>query len=167
MSPRVLIAGVGNLLRRDDGFGVVVARRLADADNLPSGVEVIETGIGGLSIVQQLMGGYDALILVDAVDQEAEPGRVFLLDPIVPDPQAMAPDAWREQFSNLHLAEPSRVLLLARALKVLPPRVVIVGCQPMDCEEVGEGLTPPVEAAVEVAVSAIRELVESLVGSAV
>jgi hypothetical protein len=70
----VLVACVGNLLRRDDGFGVAVARTLADM-RLPDGTVVIETGIGGLGIVHELMNGYDGLVIVDAVDVGASPGR--------------------------------------------------------------------------------------------
>lgn len=73
---RMLIAGVGNVLRRDDGFGVEVARRLAtcwrqDSAALPDGVNphVIEVGIGGIHLVQELMVGYDALVIVDAVER--------------------------------------------------------------------------------------------------
>ena len=51
---RVLIACVGNILRGDDGFGVIVAEELARR-SLPTGVDLIETGIGGMSIVQQLI----------------------------------------------------------------------------------------------------------------
>jgi hydrogenase maturation protease len=153
---RVLVACVGNVLRGDDGFGVAVAEHLRD---LPPGVDLIETGIGGMSIVQQLMDGYDMLIVVDAVDQRARPGTVFVLEPTVPDPHALRVEEWRAQFSNLHLAEPSRVLLLARAVGALPRRVVLVGCQPAKCEEFEPSLSPPVNAAVEVAARRVRALV--------
>jgi hydrogenase maturation protease len=59
----------------------------------------------------------------------------------------------------MHLATPERALMLARALGVLPPRVLMVGCQPVDAEEVGEGMSPPVTAAVELAVRVIHEQV--------
>ena len=49
--PRILIAGMGNVLRRDDGFGVQVARRLEEAADLPLNVDVIEVGIGGIAAV--------------------------------------------------------------------------------------------------------------------
>jgi hydrogenase maturation protease len=163
VNARVLVAGVGNVLCRDDGFGVAVAQRLLTAGTLPDDVDVVETGTGGLSIVQQLMDGYQSLIVVDAVDRGAEPGTVFLLEPEVPDPGALSADEARATFCNLHLTEPSRVFLLARALGVLPERVLLVGCQPQDCEELGEGLSAPVEAAVPVAVRRIRELVVSAV----
>ena len=155
---RVLVACVGNVLRGDDGFGQAVERRLAADGSLPPGVDLIETGIGGLAIVQQLMCGYDALIVVDAVDRGAAPGTLFVLEPEVPEPDTLPLDQWRERFSNLHLAEPSRVFLLARALGVLPERVLLVGCQPLQCEDVGLTLSPPVAAAVEEAGRRVREL---------
>jgi hydrogenase maturation protease len=158
VSSRALVACVGNLLRGDDGFGVAVAQRLAQEDLAP-GVDLIETGIGGLSVVQQLMHGYETLVVVDAVERGAEPGTVFVLEPGVPDPDGMSIDEWRVEFSNLHLVEPSRVLLLARAAGVLPPRVVLVGCQPRSCEEYDTTLSPSVQAAVEVAVERVRSLV--------
>jgi hydrogenase maturation protease len=153
----VLVACVGNVLRGDDGFGQAVEQRLAASGALPPEVDLIETGIGGMAIVQQLMQGYDLLIIVDAVDRGAAPGTVVVLEPEVPDPSSLHPDEWRERFSNLHLAEPSRVLLLARALGVLPERVRILGCQPLSCEEFSQELSPPVLAAVE---SASRRVVE-------
>ena len=162
MSGRVLVACVGNVLHRDDGFGVAVASRLGADGRLPPGVELIETGIGGLSIVQQLMEGYQALIVVDAVDRGAAPGTVFVLEPKVSDPATLPPEDWQARISNLHLAEPSRVFLLAKALGVLPERVLLVGCQPRDCEGLGQDLSPPVEAAVTIAAGRVRELAEEL-----
>ena len=161
MTRKILIAGVGNVLRRDDGFGVAVAQRLIDDGRLPPSVDIIETGIGGLSIVQRLMDGYQALIVVDAIDYGAAPGRVFVLEPqnIPKLPAAQRND----ELTDLHLVEPSGVFALAKALDILPERVTLVGCQPFDCDELGEELSPPVQDAVEVAVRKVRELVDSLI----
>ena len=155
---QVLVACVGNVLRGDDGFGQAVERRLAAEGSLPPGVDLIETGIGGMSIVQQLMHGYQTLIVVDAVDRGAAPGTLFVLEPEVPEPGDVPLDEWRERFSNLHLAEPSRVFLLARALGVLPQRVLVVGCQPLQCDDFSQTLSSPVAAAVEAAARRVREL---------
>ncbi len=156
------MACVGNVLRGDDGFGPAVEQRLRGMAGLPPEVDLIETGIGGLAIVHQLMEGYDALIMVDAVDRGQQPGTVFVLQPEVPEPDALEIADWRERFSNLHLAEPSRVLLLARALGVLPPEVHLVGCQPHSADDFSETLSAPVRRAVEVACERILHLVESL-----
>ncbi len=158
---RTLIACVGNVLRGDDGFGVAVAEHLAQGEPLPDGVDLIETGIGGMSIVQQLMDGYDTLVVVDALERGAAPGTLVVAEPGVPDPNSMSSDEWRSHFTNLHLAEPSRVLLLARAAGVLPRCVLLVGCEPQTCEEFDQELSAPVRAAVAVACARIRELVST------
>ncbi len=71
---KILVAGVGNLLQGDDGFGVEVAHRL-QARKLPPEVTVCETGMGGIHLVQEISAGYDVLIVVDAVDRERPPGQ--------------------------------------------------------------------------------------------
>jgi hydrogenase maturation protease len=164
---RVLIACVGNVLRGDDGFGVAVYEQLERGEPLPAGVELIETGIGGLHIVQQLMDGYDALIVVDALARGAAPGTVVVAEPRVPDPGTMPIDEWRSQFSNLHLAEPSRVLLMARAAGVLPPRLILIGCEPQTCEEYSQALSAPVQAAVVAAAAKVRELVAAVAAAGI
>jgi hydrogenase maturation protease len=150
VSGRVLVACVGNLLRHDDGFGVAVAREL-EARSLPDGVDLIETGIGGMTVVQQLMSGYDALVVVDAVDRDAPAGTLWILEPEVEEPSKIDREEWRAMFQNLHLAEPHRIFLLAKSLGALPPIVRIVGCQPEDIDTMDERLSPAVARAVPAA----------------
>ena len=76
-TPKILIVGVGNILHGDDGFGVELAWRLARRE-LARGVKVMETGIGGMSIVQELMTPYDAVLLLDAHQSGGTPGTVRL-----------------------------------------------------------------------------------------
>lgn len=158
---RVLIAGVGNLLRADDGFGVEVAHRLEKAE-LPAGVRVIETGIGGMALVQELQEGFDALVVIDAVDHGRPPGTVMLIEPEVIDVNVLDADARHDLLADMHLATPELAMMLARALGVLPPRVLLVGCQPLDADALGEGLSAPVEAAVDAAVIEILRHVGEL-----
>ncbi len=162
MSVRVLVAGVGNLLRGDDGFGVEVVLRLSARDDLPPAVRVVETGIGGVGLVQELMDGFDALILLDAVQRGGAPGTLYLLEPDVADLNAWTPRQRHTFLADLHQAEPSRAFILARALGVLPARVLILGCEPAECDDAVIGLTPPVERAAGLAVDRVRELLASL-----
>lgn len=159
---RVLIAGVGNVLRADDGFGVEVARRL-EAMPLPCGVRVIETGIGGIALVQELQDGFDALVVIDAVDRDRAPGTVMMIEPDVVDVGLLDATARHDLLADMHLATPERALMLARALGVLPGRVLVVGCQPLDAEALGEGLSAPVQSAVAIAVEEILRHVGGLV----
>jgi hydrogenase maturation protease len=146
---RILVAGVGNLLRGDDGFGPAVAERLT---GLPEGAEVIETGIGGIALLQELMAGCSALILIDAVERGAAPGTLFYIEPEIEE-AVHVPD--------VHLANPARVLSMAKTMGVLPERVVIIGCQPAETEELCQGLSPPVERALAIAVNKIEETVHA------
>jgi Ni,Fe-hydrogenase maturation factor len=50
---------------------------------------------------------------------------------------------------------PGQVLILARALGVLPPVVRIIGCQPAETEEFSLELTPVVQSAVPAAIEEI------------
>jgi len=146
---RVLVAGVGNVLRGDDGFGPAVTELLG---HLPEGVDVIETGIGGIALLQELMAGCDGLVLIDALDRGDEPGTVTVIEPEIPE-AVHVPD--------VHLADPNRVLSMAKTMGVLPDRVVIVGCQPVGMDDLGAGLSPQVRSALPTAVARIEETVNA------
>ncbi len=158
---RVLIAGVGNVLRGDDGFGVEVAARLLRSP-LPEGVRVVEMGIGGIHLVQELLEPVDALVVVDAVDLGRPPGTVVVLRPQVLDVWGLPSERRRDQLADMHYATPERAFMLASALGILPQAVWVVGCQPADAERLGEGLSPPVMAAMEPALTELRKLVSEL-----
>lgn len=167
---RVLIAGMGNVLRRDDGFGVEVAKRLSNREEpLVAGkhgqVKVIEVGIGGIHLAQELMAGYDLLVVVDAMEQGSAPGTVHILEAEVSD-LAEWPEVDRQDFlADMHYATPSKALILAKALGCLPPKVFIVGCQPADASELGIGLSAPVERAANATIREIEQIVQRLAGA--
>jgi len=158
---RVLIAGVGNVLRGDDGFGVEVARRL-ESVAAPDGVRIVETGIAGIALVQELQDGWDALIIVDTIDWEREPGTILVIEPDVIDVADLDWASRHDLLADMHLATPSRALMLARALGVLPPIVRLIGCQPWDADRVGIGLDPAMAGAVEGAVAQVWAEVEAI-----
>lgn len=159
---KILIAGVGNVLRGDDGFGVEVAQALHRKGNLRAGVTIFEGGIAGIPLVQELMDGYDALIVADAVERGGAPGTVYVIEPDITDPSTLDPSALHASLADAHYTEPSKVLVLAKALGVLPPQVFIVGCQPAGFDEFGAELSDAVKAAVQVAISRIESLIEIL-----
>lgn len=152
---KVLVAGVGNTLRVDDGFGVVVARRLQNMP-LPAGVHVLETGISGMSLVQELMEGYDALIVLDIVDRGRPPGTIMLIEPELPDATKMSHDQRHSLTANTHEANPSAVMTMAKAMGTLPVRVLLIACQPLDAVGLGMELSKEVSAAVDVAISEVE-----------
>lgn len=162
---KILVAGVGNKLRADDAFGVEVANKLM-AMELPEGVTVVETGIGGIALVQELQSGYDALVVIDAVDRGRPPGHVMLILLDVPHADDME---WGERYdflADVHLATPTRALIMSKSLGVLPDKLLMVGCQPVDAETPGIPMSPEVTAAVDVAVKEVLRHLDELLAAA-
>ena len=162
---RVLIAGMGNVLRRDDGFGVEIAKRLAAAATLPPHVKVIEVGIGGIHLVQELMGGYDALIIIDALERGSPPGTVHVLEAEVPDLKTWGDDQRGDFLADMHYTTPTKAMILAKALGVLPPIVYLVGCQPAEVDDFEIGLSAIVAGATDPTIRQIERLVAGFEGS--
>jgi len=154
----VLVAGVGNVLLADDGFGVEAARLLAQRE-LPAGVKVADFGIRGMDLAYELQEDYDVAILLDAVPRGAAPGTLFVIEHDARD-ESEAGDGL-----DPHAMHPLRVLALARVLGRVPERVLVVGCEPAVVVEPGDerlemDLSPPVRAAAARAVELVESLIE-------
>lgn len=150
----ILIAGVGNIFLRDDGFGPEVIRRLGHDFDGDDTVRVTDYGIGGLHLAYDLLEDWSALILVDAVPNRGSPGslRVFEAD--------------RETLSgavalDAHGMDPGTVFASLGALGGTAPRTLVVGCQALDTRD-GIGLSPPVRTALSAAVRAVHDTVAIL-----
>lgn len=159
---QVLVACMGNVLRGDDGFGVAVARELEDRD-LPAPVAVSEVGISGVSMAQDMLAGYDALVLVDAMEREgAEPGTLHIERATVPDLDQYDTREISGFAADMHQTDPDKVLVLGEALGVLPEPTVLVGCEPQGTDDLADALSEPVRAAVPRAVEHIELVVDEL-----
>lgn len=158
---KILVAGVGNVLRSDDAFGVEVANRLLERPSDPH-VTVVETGIAGIQLVQDLQDGYDAIIVIDTVDRERPPGTVMTIDYDVIDVHALDHNTKYDLLADMHLATPERSLMVARALGVLPPIVKMVGVQPVDVDTMAIGMSEIVTNAIDVAIEEIDRCVAAL-----
>ncbi|MEV7970517.1 hydrogenase maturation protease [Sphaerisporangium sp. NPDC088356] len=153
---KILVAGVGNVFLGDDGFGVAVARLLADRD-LPEGVRATDFGIRGVHLAYELTGGrYDCAVLVDAVSRGGPPGTLYVLRPTAGE----APGT----FVDAHDMTPDAVLALADTLGGTG-QVLLVGCQPEDVSP-GMELSPPVADAVPRAADLVLELIQEQIATA-
>lgn len=153
MTPRTLVAGFGNVLRGDDGFGVEVVRRLMEAGQAPPDVRLLEVGTGGVALAQALLTPVDRLIVVDAMTRGGEPGHLYVL----------RVDGVETLTSvDMHMAVPSRALGLAKALGALPREIFMVGCEPLAVDDLTMDLSPPVKAAVERAMIEVQALLSGV-----
>lgn len=166
LAPRILVAGIGNIFFGDDGFGVAVARRLAEREK-PAGVTIRDFGIRGLDLAYALQDDYEAAILIDAVPRGGAPGTLYVIEPDLDAAMTngVAVDA--------HGMDPVRVLHLARSLGRIPPKTLVVGCEPGASATSAPGaaddgyaaLSSPVAAAIENAITLVTSLLGSVTSS--
>jgi hydrogenase maturation protease len=157
MSARVIVAGIGNVFLGDDGFGVEVARRLAGR-SWPAEVTVMDVGIRALHLAFALLDAPSLLLVADAVRRDAAPGTLYLIEPAAVAARDVAP-----QMADAHGMSVEGVFAALRALGGVPPRTMIVGCEPASLDE-GMGLSPAVQAAVDGAAGMIARQVHKELG---
>ena len=155
---QILVAGIGNAWLRDDGFGGEVAKLLSDRE-LPTGVQVMDFGSGGLDLAYEVMRGYDALILIDVSRQGEPPGTLYVMEADEDDIDGKIEDG---QMLDPHGMDPQTVLRFVKSVGAWPGRVVVIACEPADVEEMGWGLSEPVRDAIERAVDLVVETVAEL-----
>jgi hydrogenase maturation protease len=134
MPLQVLLIGIGNEYRRDDGVGLIVARRLQG--QTPPGVSVIEQNGEGAALLEAWRG-YSRVLLIDALDCGATPGKLLRLEAHVAAPPRRLFQASTHAFGVAEAVE------LARALNQLPSRLLLYGIQGQDFN-VGKGLSAAV-----------------------
>jgi len=143
----VLVMGVGNILRRDDGFADAVLQRLA-ALALPEEVELFDAGTSAIDLME-VFGGREKLIVLDAVRGGQAPGTLYRFSP-------EEVEAGVLPMNSLHQVGLLETLKLGELVDCKPQQTVVIGAQPGDTS-LGIGLTPEVEAVVERAVGLVME----------
>lgn len=151
------MAGAGNIFLGDDGFGVEVVKRLA-ARALPEDVRLMDVGIRGVHLAYELLDGYDAIVLVDAVPHDEAPGTVTLFERSWEEGVA---DMEPSSVADAHDLSPDSVFSLLAGLGGRVDRIFTVGCEPASLVE-QIGLSEPVLAAIEPAADAVCRVVARL-----
>lgn len=156
---RVLIVGCGNLLRGDDAVGPVLVRHLWER-GVPPRVHCADGGTGGMDVAFQ-MRGVPHVIIVDACTSGSEPGAIFRLSGADAETPPLAG-------VNLHAFRWDHALAFARwALKEdYPPRIDVWLIE-AERLEVGEALSPKVEAAMHRVADLLMEEVKASLAEAV
>lgn len=157
-NPTILIAGIGNELKQDDAFGIEFVKAFSEKTKLPEYIKVLEVGIGGIHLVQELHEKYDILILVDAVAWGEIPGHIYFREmEAVSDINEMPVFEKRTFLADMHYTNPIRALMLAKALNVLPDKIYILGCEAKEHDDFAIGMTPVVTGAIPYAIEKLQQ----------
>ena len=121
----VVVIGIGNALLRDEGIGGQIIRALQARLTDLQGVEFLDLGTGGLSLLHAISGRRKALL-----------GGCGLLGEPSGTMRRFRPDAVRSRKVlpglSLHEGDVIKLLALAAELGSAPGEVVIFGIQPAD-----------------------------------
>jgi hydrogenase 3 maturation protease len=140
-SSEILFAGVGNVLRSDDGAGVYIVSSIKARGKFST--ILVEASIENyISKINSLNPGI--LIIADCIDFNREPGYAGLV-PI-------------GQIQEFNIS--SHNISLRRVADHLKMEVYVIGVQPADMK-VGENLTPPVKKASDEIINMLNELIGS------
>jgi hydrogenase maturation protease len=142
----LLVLGLGNVLLEDDGVGAAAVTLLLERYTPPAGVRVFDGGTLGLSLLPYIQSA-DALILVDAIRADAQPGTLVRLtgDDVAP---AVATRLSPHQVGVADLLDG------ARWLDHYPRRVALLGLVP-ESMELAVGLSLNVRPALPALVEAV------------
>lgn len=135
----VLVVGIGNPDRGDDGVGPLAVRRLAE--RLPPEVALIERPGDALALIDD-WAGQETVILVDAAVSGATPGTIHRIDLLA---DAMPPGV---SLSSTHAFGVADAVGLARSLGLLPRHLVAYAVEASGFSP-GAPLSAPVAAALD------------------
>lgn len=144
---RIVVVGLGNLMRTDDAVGMLAIERLRADARVPLSLSLIDGGTLGLDLLHPLDGATHLLAL-DAIDAGATPGTLlrFAGEAIADLPVS----------KSVHLLGFSDLIGAMRLTGSAPAEIVVLGVQPERIEW-GTHLTPQVD-------GALSELVEAALG---
>ncbi|MFI5104298.1 MAG: hydrogenase maturation protease [Terriglobales bacterium] len=145
---RVVVLGMGNLIRSDDGVGIHAIQRLLADPRIPAGVEVMDGGTLGLQLLPAIEDATHILVL-DAVNTGAAPGATVRYAMTELEPLPGSPSVHQIGFADM--------LEGLRWMNSFSNKtIVLLGVQPEQTGW-GESLSPTVEAALPALIQATLE----------
>jgi hydrogenase maturation protease len=142
--------GLGNPILGDDGVGWRVADLVQARTGDREDIEVTCAAVGGLTLMEQLIG-YDRVVIVDAVHSGSKPAGSVAAQRLgdLPNPSA-------GHTTSAHDTSLQTAIATAAALQVpLPSAITVVGIEVPAGFTFSEDLSPPVAGAVEAAAALV------------
>ena len=145
---KVLILGIGHLLKRDDGLGVHIIKYIEESGAvLPDGIELLDGGTAGFDLLG-LIENYEKIVIVDALRADDEPGSIY----------RFTPEHAVETRSHFSLHEVG-IMEVIRLLRIMErnPEIEFVGIVPENISDYDTTISPAVRKAIPRAVEVILD----------
>ena len=152
---KTLIIGLGNPILGDDGVGWKVASELTALIDPDSGVEIDCAALGGLSLMERMLG-YQRVILIDSMETGQNPAGTVSVFPLA---ELKTPFAGHS--ASAHDASLMMALQTAQSIGAeVPARVDVVAIEAKKVYDFSEEFSREVEEAVPVAVQETLKLLD-------
>jgi hydrogenase maturation protease len=157
---RILLLGLGNILLKDEGVGVHIARKLQEL-TLPCNVEVMDGGTSGLDAFL-LAQGIEKLVVIDAVKAGKKPGTIYRIQLGHHERDRLRQNLIQQGHSNISLHQISLLdaLAIAERTNCAPKEVVVIGVEPGEIDY-GLELTDEVKQKIPEVIDAILKEIEN------
>lgn len=169
--PSTLVIGLGNPILGDDGVGWHIAREVAQkfiksvADDKQKaykpgmialeGIEIDYLAVGGLSLMERLVG-YERAIIIDAIQTGHRP-----VGDVVFTSLGEFSETVTAHLTSTHDTSLQQALKVGRSMGVhLPKEIIIVGIEAKSVYDFSEELSAPVAAALPKAINLVMELIK-------
>ncbi len=140
-----LVLGIGNVLWADEGFGVRAVEAMQRQYEFPPCVTLMDGGTQGLYLVPHLQAA-EIVVVFDAVDYGLPPGTLKRVE------GEDVPRFLGARKMSLHQTGFQEVLATAEMLGNYPQHLLLIGVQPVELEDYGGSLRPPVKAQIQPAI---------------
>ena len=153
MSVKTIVIGLGNPILGDDGVGWQIAQQAQQRSDFPPDIEVDLLALGGISLMERLIG-YEKAILIDSLVTHQNPIGSVLCFPL-----SQLPNQALGHMGSSHDTTLQNALQVGRDLGAqLPDEITIVAVEAQEVFDFSEQLSPEIAAAVPKAVQTVINL---------
>jgi hydrogenase maturation protease len=145
----IVVVGIGNILKTDEGIGVRILRELCKCDDEFPSIDFVDLGSGGMGLLHVIAHRKKAVI-IDCAFMEKPAGTMGRFTPEQVTTQKLLAGL------SLHESDVLGVVALSRRLGEAPEEIVIFGIEPYSIDP-GEGLSTEIEKRLSAFVSQIKE----------
>lgn len=149
----IMVLGIGNVLFKDEGFGIHVMKRMEQMFEFPENVQLVDGGVLGVHLLG-IISKPDHLIVIDVIRNGGQPGDMYRIE------QKDIPDRIRAK-NSVHQVDFLEALTLIQAMDH-QPETVILGVEPEDMETLSTELTATAESKVGPVIELVLAELEKL-----
>ena len=153
--PSILVIGMGNEYRGDDGVGPIVASALSNR-HVP-GVRSMQDPGDMLTLIDQWHAA-DTVILIDALASGAAPGTIYCFDALA------QPIPTNVSLSSTHSFDLAQAVRIAQVVQRLPSRLLVYTIAGKQFD-MGIHLSPQVEDVIDEVIEQVEHECMRIIGS--